>query len=218
MLKLVSTGISTKGVAKHPLYITSNIAKQGQFFTRVFCDRNVTKEKSFKCSLCNCTIFSKKCMRGHKKLCNGKGYFGFKCDQCQKFLTSSKGQTSMQMRQAHICNGEVACRICFEKKDNEHLCKLKHLKMPLFHTRLGFFKIKTFSTFPYNPILMLVLREEEIDDGLRGHFTKYLLKHELLKDPNDNITLTKRHLKHDLAYIANTIITSLLKYQSSDTK
>ena len=42
MLKLVSTGISTKGVAKHPLYITSNIAKQGQFFTRVFCDRNVS--------------------------------------------------------------------------------------------------------------------------------------------------------------------------------
>ena len=150
-----------------------------------FCDRNVTQQKSFKCSLCNCTIFSKKCMRGHKKLCNGKGYFGFKCDRCQKFLTSCKGQTSIQMRETHVCTGEVACRVCFEKKDHGHLCKLKHLKMPSFHTRLGFFKIKTLSTFPYDPILMLVLREEENDDGLRGHFTKYLLKHELLKDPNE---------------------------------
>ena len=152
----------------------------------LFCDKDITTEKIFKCEICNCTIFSKKCFEGHRKLCNGKGYFGYKCDNCQKFLTSSKGQTSLQIKSNHVCSGDRQCKFCFEKEDFDHFCKLKHLKFASFHTRLGFFKINTLSNDPYFPILAIILREES-NNEVRGLFTKYCFSHELLKATNDKV-------------------------------
>ena len=152
----------------------------------LFCDKDITMEKPFKCQICNCTIYSKKCFKGHRKLCNGKGYFGYKCDNCQKFLTSSRGQTSLQIKTNHLCSRDSQCKFCFQKEDAEHFCKLKHFKLSSFHTRLGFFKIHTLSNEPYLPLLALILREESNDER-RGQFTKYVFSHELLQESNQKI-------------------------------
>ena len=141
-----------------------------------FCDKDIAKEKNFKCDICNCTIYSKKCYIGHKKLCNGRGYFGFKCEKCEKILTSSRGQSSNEIRNSHICTGESQCKFCFEKTNDDHFCKLKHLKFSSFHTRLAFFKLRALAEFPYKPTVLVVLREED----KRGNFTKYVLSHEVL--------------------------------------
>ena len=66
----------------------------------LFCDKLITSEITFKCPICNCDIYSKKCLKGHKRFCNGAGYFGYKCSQCNKF-TYCKNNTSQDLRLKH---------------------------------------------------------------------------------------------------------------------
>lgn len=112
----------------------------------LFCDKDVTTEKQFRYEICNCIIYSTKCFKGHRKFCNGKRYI---CDSCQKFLTSSRGQSSLQIKTSPICSGKLQYKFCYEKITDEYFCKLKHVKYSSLHTRLGFFRIHSLLKDPY---------------------------------------------------------------------
>ena len=88
-----------------------------------FCDKNICQENSFTCNLCNITCYSLHCYKGHKKMCNGKGTFGFKCLTCNKF-TYRSGNHELSLKDRHKCNEFKKCNFCTEIKDDNHLCKL----------------------------------------------------------------------------------------------
>jgi len=134
----------------------------------LFCDKLITSELSFKCATCNCTIFSKKCLHGHKRFCRGQGYFGYKCDDCKKF-TYCDSQTSAQLKNNHRCIDSKMCKGCFKLKEPDHLCRMKFEKCLKGHTRLAFFKI-AFDKISSEPLFAIFYREEQE----RGTFSKYV--------------------------------------------
>ena len=92
--------------------------------TMNFCDKLTTDENSFNCPRCNCIIFSSRCFKNHKKFCNGKGYFGYKCSDCKTF-SYCKNNTSEELKLQHVCNGHRTCRYCYLVKEKDHQCPLK---------------------------------------------------------------------------------------------
>ena len=156
-------------------FFQSNDTYLNCYLEEHFCDKLTTSESSFKCPLCNCHIFSKKCYAGHKRFCRGQGYFGYKCDECNKF-TYCKGNNSVQLSNNHKCTDLKMCKICFKMKEPNHLCQMKFEKSATYHTRLAFFKI-AFDKISNEPLFALFYREE----NLRGDFSKYIFF-----DPNLN--------------------------------
>jgi hypothetical protein len=96
-----------------------------------FCDRDITKSPSSICHICNITIYSNHCMREHKKLCNGKGIFGWKCLVCKKFTYRSGTLNSRTLSQIHMCN-IVHCKFCHKSISNKltHCCELRKESYP----------------------------------------------------------------------------------------
>ena len=83
----------------------------------VFCNKNTTTEKSFLCSKCNVTVYSKHCFIGHKLFCYGnKMSFGWKCNQCNVF--TYKGSNSVTN---HICGQLKTCKFIVNRYSSEYL-------------------------------------------------------------------------------------------------
>lgn len=52
----------------------------------MFCDSLLSLKNPRTCSVCNLTILTDHCGNGHKKICNGKGHFGWSCKDCKHFF------------------------------------------------------------------------------------------------------------------------------------
>jgi hypothetical protein len=104
-----------------------------------FCDKLVTSETENTCPICNVTLYSLHCAEGHKKLCYGKGYFGWKCLNCKKFSYRTGSLVSAKIAKTHDCS-LIKCKFCFQchKKDDFHLCELKKEAHPKSWPKLAF--------------------------------------------------------------------------------
>ena len=111
-----------------------------------FCDSKLnTVEKIFTCKICNCTLKSQHCTKGHQRICNGKGQFGFKCLKCHKFTYRRNNDTSGSLKEAHQC-GFLRCKFCGSYYDensfeNIHVCPLKIETVPKNWPSLCFLKL-----------------------------------------------------------------------------
>ena len=143
-------------------YVHSNLTKR-------FCDKFLIKDRPFSCPTCNCEIVSEHCLRGHKRFCKGKGYFGYKCNSCNRFTYCHSKMTSQDLKQKHSCDDLRICKNCYQKREPDHLCPLKIEKLLSFHTRLAFFEI-IFDNITRKPLMAIILREEKE----RGIFEQYL--------------------------------------------
>ncbi len=97
---------------------------------------------------------TEKCKLGHKKICNGKGHFGFKCLKCKKFTYRRNNENSETMRQVHQC-GIEKCNNCgnnFNPDGYEdiHLCPIKKETVTKHWPSLAFLKIEFQHTSEHN--------------------------------------------------------------------
>ena len=143
-----------------------------------FCDKMTTLENTFHCPKCNCDIYSAHCFKGHKKFCKSRGYFGYKCSQCNKF-TYCKNNTSEDLKRLHQCGDSKICKFCYLIKETNHLCPLKIERVPEFHVRLAFFKIVVDEN--NLPFLAIFYRE----DIKRGVFREHIFFDKTFQCPNN---------------------------------
>ena len=150
-------------------YLNEKLIKQ-------FCDKLTTNEKEFLCPICNVSLFSQHCYKGHKQLCNGQGHFGYKCTECNKFTYASKDLTSQYIQANHECSNLGICKFCFKFKEEDHICKLSRTKFTKYHNRLAFLvlEVETLCDFSIEPILALIYLEQ----GQRGKFQKYIISYD----------------------------------------
>ena len=163
-----------------------------------FCDKNITKEEMFTCSICNVTCYSKHCLKGHRRICNGQGTFGYKCLMCNKFTYRYSNQNGKILKEKHQCNNLKNCKFCREPQELNHLCKLKLEESKQIWPQLAFLTMEYFDNSSENclechnvretkeatlfcpshqiktesddePILTIIYREET----KKGSFTKY---------------------------------------------
>jgi hypothetical protein len=108
-----------------------------------FCNGKITTEKSFLCNICNVTLYSKKCEKAHRLLCNGSGNFGWKCLTCNHFTYRHGSFNSKKLSEIHQC-GIIGCSNChqFYNKNENHLCKLKKESITKKWPLLGFFNFQ----------------------------------------------------------------------------
>jgi hypothetical protein len=112
-----------------------------------YCDKNITKETSFLCSLCNVTCYSKHCYNGHKLLCSGKGTFGYKCLSCNKFTYRYGKLNGEDLKKRHICGGTKNCNCCRKVKEENHLCPLiKDIVSTQNYTNIAFLTSEYFDS------------------------------------------------------------------------
>lgn len=142
-----------------------------------FCDKLVSEEQSFLCKICNCTIYSNHCYRGHRKLCYGKGHFGYKCHQCNHFIYANSKVTSKILKETHSCSDQQICKFCLNLKEENHICPLRKTKLAPFHNRLAFFILEIEALDSLEPIWALIFKEET----RRGQFTKYFISESTLQ-------------------------------------
>lgn len=152
-----------------------------------FCDKLLTNETPFMCSICNCTIFSQHCYKGHKQFCNGDGHFGWKCmTGCNRFIYASQNRTSKLIRDTHSCSDRAICRYCFKLKEQNHICKLKEFQAVPFHSRLAFVTIIMTEECHGKPLFSLFFIEEGTGFSERGCF-----KNHIIADPKLNFKINK---------------------------
>lgn len=155
-------------------FFESNVTYSHVQLKNNFCDKITTTEQPFNCKICNCVIYSNHCLKRHRRYCNGKGHFGYKCNSCNKFYYCDSKKTSIDMKNEHVCGNSKRCKVCHLEKEQDHLCRLRIPKIPSFHCRLAFFSIvvedaNQNNDFKQTPLFAVILREEE----KRGTFTKY---------------------------------------------
>lgn len=135
----------------------------------IFCDKLVSSDQHTICSICNVTLYTKHCAKGHKKICNGKGYFGWKCNACNKFTYRYGSETSETIRNSHICGALKKCRHCLEAQDSDHLCKMKKATYPRECPKLAFLSIFFIPNNPESltePFLITTHVEKDLAQGL----------------------------------------------------
>ena len=136
-----------------------------------FCDKLLTCEQPQICGLCNVTLFSANCAQAHRKVCNGKGHFGWKCDFCNKFTYRYGSETSADIKKNHICGEGKKCRYCFETMESDHLCKLIKVKYPSSCPKLGYLSIVFLSEATITnefdqPFIIATCVEKDCSEGL----------------------------------------------------
>jgi len=125
-----------------------------------FCDKNITKERSFTCSLCNVTCYSNHCFVGHKKICTGQGTFGYKCLKCNKFTYRHGNLNGTNLKNRHICGETKHCTSCRKEKEENHLCSLlKEVCKDSDNTNIAFFTLEHFDSSNENCIDCFNLRQ-----------------------------------------------------------
>jgi hypothetical protein len=112
-----------------------------------YCNSKLsTSDKLSMCNICNVVLKTEHCKIGHKKICNGKGHFGFKCLKCKKFTYKRNNETSDSIKQAHQC-GIEKCNNCGnnynpESYEDVHLCPLKKETFAKYWPTLAFLNIE----------------------------------------------------------------------------
>lgn len=177
-----------------------------------FCNKLVTDETSFICPICNCTIYSRQCYKGHRVLCNGDGHFGWKCpNECNRFIYASKNRTSKSIKQTHLCSDGSVCKCCFKFKETNHICKLKEFKFPQFHSRLAFLTVVMTNEPLPTPLFSLSLIENCEETNARGSFKKILVA-----DPELNFQINEDNFTYN--YFPNTITNTEFKKLKENLK
>lgn len=168
------------------LYLSSENSYYHEKIINIFCDRLISKEIPQICSICNCTLYSKHCAKGHKLLCNGQGRFGYKCiKDCQRFFYCNQN-TSADIKKAHSCDVGSFCRHCRQEKELNHLCKLLPVTILPYHSRLCYFKFFFINDNYKIPAMAMMLKECE----QRGVFDKFTFVNEaLMLNANDSVEL-----------------------------
>jgi len=146
-----------------------------------FCDSKLSEGPSETCHICNVTLHTVSCKKAHKRLCNSKGFFGYKCLRCGKFTYKYNNYCSEKIKELHVCNKTLLCKFCHEIKIEPHLCKLRREKSVNYHPRLAFLNL----LFSYNnnsdsfdlsdPLLAIVY----LEDSSRGLFSEYIIGDDL---------------------------------------
>jgi len=196
------------------------------YLERLFCDSKVNANLNIKCNLCNLKIFSESCKKQHKRLCNSVGYFGYKCDSCNKFFYRSGKQTSLDIKNLHKC-GDKICKICFRKEEPNHLCQLYIEQYPKHHPKLGFIYIESALNFePLTAILYVEIKKCQFKTHiiadpslkLKNCFTTEILEFDYLenvKDIHDNQIKSKKVLTSKKTNDYNEIRKSIKKQDPS---
>ncbi|MBM3939195.1 MAG: hypothetical protein FJ333_11165, partial [Sphingomonadales bacterium] len=145
-----------------------------------YCDSKMCQNFEEKCPRCNLILSSQSCKKAHQVLCNSKGYFGYKCDKCNRFTFKGAHKNSIDIKDNHICSFRT-CKTCFMLDDENHLCKMLQGKYPKCHTKLGFLHLVYTCTLK-EPFLASILVEED-----RGYFQNVLIAHDSFGfSPMDN--------------------------------
>lgn len=173
-----------------------------------FCNQLITNESIFQCEICNCTIFSKQCLKGHRVLCNGKGHFGYKCNACSKF-TYAQSDTSFDLKKSHMCNHHQRCRLCFDVKKENHFCRLKKVLFPKHFNRLIFFVLEIEENYDNesNPMLAIF----NIESSIRGVFEKSMIS-------QDSVIFDQKPERFSFQYFKTNIPKDNLKFGDSGPK
>jgi hypothetical protein len=95
-----------------------------------YCDVKVNQcSQNSLCPICNVSLLTNHCKKGHKLLCNGKGSFGWKCLKCKRFTPRYQNLSSEQLKMKHKCGEHICvhCKQYYNPKENEeiHLCPLR---------------------------------------------------------------------------------------------
>lgn len=144
------------------------------FLVHEFCDRFSTTEQSFNCAICNLTIFSKHCLKGHRKLCNGQGYLGWKCSTCNKFFYRYTEQNSHEIKRNHTCVDVKKCHYCLKPNSIDHLCEMKKCIFPKTWPILGFLTIEFLQeNSQLNPFLAIIYVEKAQEPGCFNRYVMY---------------------------------------------
>lgn len=150
-------------------YYITETTYYNSFIANDFCDRFVSKQRPFECPKCNLTIYSEHCLKGHRKLCYGKGHFGWKCNVCDKFFYRYNNETSDSIKCSHTCLSPKKCRYCFEPNTADHICSMRSCKYPKIIPRLAFLNVEFLND--YEPLLIILYLENSDE---RGIFKKYV--------------------------------------------
>lgn len=123
------------------------------------------------------------CSENHKKLCSGKGYFGYKCLTCDKFNYPSRNETTEDIKNRHICWSKF-CPKCFtsyeDKDDQYHQCLLRKEEPSKNWPHLAFLHIELMAKIDKEPLtsydtnIVLVYVENKIK---RGQFDRKVFSH-----------------------------------------
>ncbi len=99
------------------------------------------------CPRCSIILYSQHCEEGHKKLCNGKGHFGWYCSKCKHFTYKTQTFTSEDLKRTHKC-GTMNCRVCRQliNVEEHHLCQLRKEKSTKFWPVIIFLNIEFYET------------------------------------------------------------------------
>ena len=125
-----------------------------------FCDKNISSEEEFICSLCNVTCYSKHCFKGHKLKCNGKGTFGYKCLKCNKFTYRYGKIDGSTLKEKHRCTDLKCCNFCRQPLDLNHQCKIQIETIPKVWPKLAFIGMHHFDKSSENCLKCFELRSE----------------------------------------------------------
>ena len=109
-----------------------------------FCNGKLVNEPNFKCKICNVTLYSKACEKGHKLICNGAGNFGWKCLKCNKFTYRQGNLNATKIAEQHTC-GFITCKNCkdlYDSKEDNHLCKMRKENLLNKWPSLAFFNFE----------------------------------------------------------------------------
>lgn len=150
-------------------FFRTNLSYVNSKLHDMFCDKLVSNDQYSICSICNVTLFSAHCAKGHKRICNGKGHFGWKCRLCNKFYYRYGSETSNDIKNKHSCGKSKRCRNCLEPQGEDHLCKLNCITYPKFWPKLAFISICFWPDicFPsVQPLLWITYIENDKQIGL----------------------------------------------------
>lgn len=185
-----------------------------------FCDKTLMTHEPIRCHICNLPIYSEKCKSNHRKICNGKGKLGFNCDLCKKFIP---GHNSLQIKLTHDCLDKPLCKICFQPRYFDHVCKLKRERFKNVHPRLAFLNVEFFASdlesFDQIPCIATIWREE----AKRCKFKKYVFFDSQLHYPEDTIevqylpnSLKETNFPTKVIKATSVLNTNILKLKSKE--
>jgi len=146
-------------------FFSSSTTYVHEKLSKLFCDKDITNEKSFLCSICNVTCYSNHCFLGHKLLCAGQGTFGFKCLKCQKFTYRYGNLNGTDLKSQHKCGERKNCSSCRKEKEDDHLCLLmKEVSLNQNNTNIAFIGMEHFDLLSENCFNCFNLRQSNSEN------------------------------------------------------
>ena len=153
-------------------FYESNLTYMNDFLRDYFCDSKIGIKNPIVCSICNITCYNEHCLRGHRRICYGKGHLGWKCLNCNRFFYRYGKQTSLDIKKNHNCSAAKRCRFCFQEIEPNHLCLLRKVQIPKFWPKIGFLSIEFIPFKEQEPLISIFYIEK---NGKEGMFEKIVL-------------------------------------------